>query len=101
MRCHAAKHRGLSSFWNPTGRIWKPDSRAAFKSTEWTRCKRFVWRNRWARFRTDCWLWGGGPADWGGEGGAIGLSPEVENPIETAIEAILKQLKDEPALAPR
>jgi len=41
------------------------------------------------------------PADLGGEEGAIGLSPEVENAIETAIEAILKQLKDEPALAPR
>jgi hydrogenase maturation protease len=41
------------------------------------------------------------PADLGGEEGAIGLSPEVENAIETAIEAILKQLKEEPALAPR
>ena len=41
------------------------------------------------------------PADLGGEDGAIGLSAEVENAIETAIEAILQLLKEEPALAPR
>jgi Ni,Fe-hydrogenase maturation factor len=31
----------------------------------------------------------------------MGLSPQVENAIETAIEAILELLKEEPALAPR
>ena len=41
------------------------------------------------------------PADLGGEEGAINLSPQVENAIETAIEAILQLLKEEPALAPR
>jgi hydrogenase maturation protease len=41
------------------------------------------------------------PADLGGEDGAMGLSPQVENAIETAIEAILELLKEEPALAPR
>ncbi|HEX5433442.1 MAG TPA: hydrogenase maturation protease [Candidatus Angelobacter sp.] len=41
------------------------------------------------------------PADLGGEDGAIGLSPEVDNAIEMAIETIIQFVKQAPALAPR
>jgi hydrogenase maturation protease len=41
------------------------------------------------------------PADLGGEDGAMGLSPEVEGAVETAIETILQFVKQAPALAPR
>lgn len=39
------------------------------------------------------------PADLGGEDGAMGLSPEVEGAVDTAIETILQFVKQAPALA--